>query len=330
MTGSRARLTAQRRALGTLAALLAGAITVAGCSGGTSQQAESTSGSVAAGFPLTLKNCGQTIKLDAPPTRVVATSLPALEATVAVGAKDSIVGTAGVVNNLSEPYRSQAAGLKVISKGGFPPPSKEAVLAAEPGFVVAGYDFDFNPDALGDRSKLFAGGLQSYLSEGECGTPNLDDSFTDITNYGKLFGKSARASQLVAQMKKQVETAPATPKGLKILRISGEPAKPIRDGHGVGDDMILRLGGTVALTSVQPNSPLSWEKIIAENPDVIVIGSTKASPGAATIQWIKNYKPAAHLKAVRNDKLISVATTDFMPGVRAPAAFHELATALAK
>lgn len=319
----------RRRRRTILAGALAAGLAMAGCSA-PAAPSTSPSGSAPAVFPLTLQNCGQTITLDAPPKRVVATSLPALEATVAVGAKDSVVGTAGVIKNLSEPYRTQAAGLKEISKGGFPPPSKEAVLSVEPDFVVAGYEFDFNPNALGDRAKLFTGGLQSYLSEGECGEPLMANAVTDITNYGKLFGKQDRAAELVAEMQKQIDTAPTPPKGLRILRIIGDPAKPTRSSHGVGDDMIKRLGGEVVLSSTDSMSALNWEKIIDADPDVILIEGTAANPGDVTIDWIKKYKPAAQLKAVRNDKLISMPTTDFQAGLRTGAAFHELADALAR
>ncbi|MEZ5089930.1 MAG: hypothetical protein R2719_09535 [Micropruina sp.] len=71
-------------------------------------------------FPLTLENCGLTIKLDAAPERVVATSLPALETAVAVGAADRIVGTAGVIDSLLPQYREQATSLKVILAGWLP------------------------------------------------------------------------------------------------------------------------------------------------------------------------------------------------------------------
>ena len=312
----------------------AAAVTLLLCLGACASPAPSESRSAGpapstGAFPLTLENCGLTIKLDAAPKRVVATSLPALETAVAVGAADRIVGTAGVIDSLLPQYREQATSLKVISPGGFPPPSKEAVLGADPDFVIAGYEFDFNPNALGDRAALATSGLQSYLSAGECAAkPTVDDAMADVRNYGKLFGAEAKADELARQIQQQVDSAPRTTGKPKVLVIMGQPSKPAINHNPLSHDLLARLGALDALPDQKQSGEVSWEAIIAAKPDAIVISSIASSPADKTIEWIKKYAPAASIPAVKNDRFIVVPSNDLMPGVRTGEAIQKLAAGL--
>lgn len=313
-----------------VAAALAVAV-VTGCAGQETTPAAQNSPSATGAFPLTLDNCGITIRLEAQPERVVATSLPGLETAVAVGAADRLVGTAGVVNNLLPEYQEQAKNIPVISEGGFPPPTKEAVLGVDPDFVVAGYEFDFNPDALGDRAKLAADGLQSYLSSGQCGgKATVDHAMTDVENYGKIFAAEDKAAELKAQLDADIAAAkPATGKPT-VLVLQGDPTKPLYAGtNSLSDDMITRLGGVSPFPDQAQQGEVSWESIVQADPDVIVISSTFANPAEKTIAYMKGYGPAQNISAVKNDRFVSVPVNDLLPGVRTGQAMQKLAEGLA-
>lgn len=326
------RISPVNRPIRATAAVAAVALLVSlgACSSPAASESPSASPAPKTGaFPLSLENCGLTIKLDAAPKKVVATSLPALETAVAVGAADRIVGTAGVIDSLLPQYRDQARSLTVISPGGFPPASKEAVLGADPDFVIAGYEFDFNPKALGDRAALATSGVQSYLSAGECTTkPTVDDALADVRNYGKIFGAEAKADELARQIQQQVDSAPRTTGKPKVLVIMGQPDKPAINHNPLSRDLLARLGAVDALPDQKQSGEVSWEAIIAAKPDAIVISSIASSPGDKTIAWIKKYAPAASIPAVKNDRFIVVPSNDLMPGVRTGEAIQKLAAGL--
>lgn len=315
-----------RRPLITLVALST-TLALAAC-GGDGSSPNDGSGSSAQG---SITNCGVELPLGTNPQRVVATSLPGLEATVAMGLTDRIVGSAGIVNNLLPEYREQAKNIHTISTGGFPPPSKEAVMGVNPDFVVSGYEDDFGPKTLGDRATLVKSGLPAYLSEGACDGATIEDARTDIVNYGKLFNVEDKAKELLDALDTELAEAPKATGSPKAIIIQGSPDKP--RGHGpseLGTDMIKRAGGTVALEDVEPGTELSWEKIIEAKPDIIIVSETKAAPGDKTIAWIKSYAPAKDVPAVQNSRFLVVNVNDLIPGVRTGKAYRTLAEALAQ
>lgn len=284
------------------------------------------------GYPVTIDNCGLTITLDEAPQRVVSPSVPGLEATVAMGQVDRIAGTAGVIGSLLPEYQAiaEAADLNLITEGGFPPPSKEAVLGADPDFVVSGYEFDFSTDALGDRAELAADGLQSYLTEGACDGATVDDAFTDLENYGLIFDAPDRAQELIDELQAAIDAAPVATDTPKVLVMQGDPAAPLTQGSGsMSADMVQRAGGELLFADIDSLTEISWEAIIEAAPDVIIVGSYASAPGADTIAWIKEYAPAAELPAVANDRFLDVNINDLIPGVRTGEAYEKVAAAVA-
>ncbi|MFV0526221.1 MAG: ABC transporter substrate-binding protein [Acidimicrobiales bacterium] len=298
---------------------------------GSANTASTDTGSTG-GYPISIDNCGVTITLDEAPQRVVAPSLPGLETTIAVGQVDRIAGTAGVIDNLLPEYRAEAeeADLNLISDGGFPPPTREAVLGADPDFIVSGYEFDFNPDALGDRGALAEDGLQSYLSEGACDGATVDDALTDIENYGLIFGVEDRARDLIDDLQADIDGAPVATDSPKVLVIQGDPAAPQTQGSGsMAADMVQRAGGELLFADITSLTEISWEQIIDAGPDVIIVGSFASAPGAETIEWIKGYEPAAEIPAVTGERFLDVNINDLVPGVRTGEAYVTVATAVA-
>lgn len=325
----------RRRSTGWLAVGVTVGLLLVGCTQPVAEpppggEAPGSTAQQAGAYPLTISNCGVEITLDQAPQRVVATSLPGLETAVAMGIADKIVGTAGVVDSLLPEYREQAADIPLISKGGFPPPSKEAVLGVDPDFVVSGYIEDFGAQTLGDRAQLAAGGLPSYLSEGSCDGATVADAESDLINYGRIFGVPDRAQELVAAMREQIAAAPKATDAPKVIILQGDPAKPlIKAESELGDNMITAIGGMSVPTGVETMAEISWEKIIQADPDVIIVASTAAAPGDETINWIKRYAPAKSVSAVREGRFLSVPVTDLIPGVRTGQAYATMAEALA-
>lgn len=309
------------------AAVIGASLALAACGAAPAAPGSSATGVSSAS---TITNCGVTLTVGAQPKRIVATSLPGLETAVAMGLTDRIVGTAGVIDSLLPEYRDQAASLKTISTGGFPPPSKEAVLGVQPDFIVSGYEDDFGPKTLGDRATLVKGGLPAYVSEGTCNGATIEDARTDLTNYGILFNAKVKADELIRKMDDDLKAAPKAAPGVKVMIIQGTPDKPRAHGpNDLGNDMIKRAGATALLSDIRPGTEVSWETIIEAKPDVLVISETKAAPAAKTIAWIKAYAPAKDLPAVRQDRFVPVAVNDLVPGVRTGKAYRKIAEALA-
>lgn len=79
-----------RFALRPAALLLAPALLLTACGGSGSGSAEDTGKSAAAGYPLTLDNCGHKVTLKSPPKRAVSLNQGTTEILLALGLADRV------------------------------------------------------------------------------------------------------------------------------------------------------------------------------------------------------------------------------------------------
>ena len=114
---------------------------------------------------LSIDNCGTKVEFTTAPKRVITIKSTSTEMLLALGLGDRIVGTAFPDGPVPAQWTKAAAKLPVLSDK---VPSQEAVLAAEPDLVYAGWESNFSADGAGNRADLAALGIQSYVSPSAC------------------------------------------------------------------------------------------------------------------------------------------------------------------
>ena len=309
--------------------LIPALLVLAGCASPASVAVDPSSGAEAVSFD----NCGFDLTLDAAPERIVTIKSTSTELLLALGLGNRIIGTAFQDGPLPSSL-APSTSLKEIAPQ---MPSEEALLDLEPDFVYAGWESAFTPDAAGDRDELADLGIGTYVSPAACKEAEykpakltFDDLFDEITEAGRVFGADSEASDLIADQKEQLATVEADTTGKSVLWwSSGDDTPYVGAGIGAPQMMLEQLGLTNIAADVNDTwSPLSWEAIVAANPDVIVLVDASWNTAAAKKEFLATNPATANITAVKNQAYLVIPFPAAEAGVRSVPATVDLASQL--
>ncbi len=221
-------------------------------------------------------------KLNKKIERIVALSPHSVEILYALGAGDRIVGTVEYAD-----YPKQALNIPRI--GNYVGVKLEKLLALNPDLVIAWQ----NANKRADLDKLKELGLNIYFTKPE----KIDDVFEEINAIGGLLNLEDNAKNLVAQLKQ------------KYQKIKSHNHNKSRVGvfYQLWHDPLRTVGGSSWINSLiedcngdnifssNPNGyPLvSFESVIAKNPQVIIIPHHSGNVGAKKELWSQWQQVAA-------------------------------------
>ena len=275
--------------------LLAASLLLAACAPvqpSAAQPAASSDSQSAAGYPVTVTDCGgRETTYSKAPERVVTLDPAVTESLLLLGLKDKIVGFTEFQEAGQRWAVTQAEmdALNVINES-MMYPSKEAIVALSPDLVTSVYPSALLENKeLPDREGWAKLGVNSYLMQGECHlstTPVTDFSllYTDLRNFGAIFGVKDRAEAEIAKLQARVEALQKKAKdaGLQPLTMwsySGEQDPYPAGGVGTPNAIITLAGAKNAFGDVlRDYDAISWEEIVKRNPDVIWV-MTSAGEG---------------------------------------------------
>lgn len=313
------------RRLAPLVALPAAALLLAGCAStstasGAHEAAHTDTAS--SGYPITLDNCGTEVTLEQAPERIVTIKSSTLELLLALGLEDRIVGTAFTDGPVPDEYADAASGLESLSDK---VPSQEVTLAAEPDLVFAGWESNLSAEGAGDRDTLAKLGVATYVAPAACKEqgymPNpltFDEVFGEFEEAGALFGVPDAAADLVAKQQAALDAIEPSDAGLTALWYSSGDDTPYV-GAGIGaPQMIMDAAGltNVAADVEDTWTSMSWEAIVAANPDVIVLVDAAWNTAEQKIAHLESNPATAALPAVQQQRYLIVDFPATEAGVR--------------
>lgn len=310
------------------------ALLIAGCSGGNAQQQDSQgpAESSAAGFPLTIDNCGHQLTFQKAPERTVSLNQSSTEIQLSLGVADKMVGTGTwtdpVLSNLEEANTQ----VKRLSDGN---PSTDAVVAEEPDFVTASFPSTLSEKASGSYENYEALGVPAYLAPNQCGKKSGDDApaenftidlvYQEIDELSKIHGVPDKGQQLITELKERLEKA-AAEKGSQPVTVmfwfANSEAPYVAGGSGASQFVSDQLGLTNIYAEQRDEWPqVNWEDVAEKNPDILVLGdltrkSQTAETGDEKIAYLKQNPVTAEMDAVKNERFIKVAGGDMNPSIR--------------
>lgn len=287
----------------------------------------------ATAYPLTIDNCGTTVTIPAPPKRVVAIKSTSIEMMLALGLADRIAGAA-FPDGPYAPQWAPATPLPLISDK---VPGEEATLALKPDLIYAGWESNVSADGAGDRASLAAAGVATFVSPAACQEAayqphplTWDDIFAETLQMGQIFDVPAAAATLVAQQRAALDAIKPDGRGLTALWYSSGSKTPYV-GAGIGNPQLVM--NTVGLKNIAADVPmtwssLSWEAVIAADPDVIVLVDSTWGSTKKKIAQLEGNPATAALTAVRNHRYLVVPFAAGEAGVRSVEAAQTLSQQL--
>jgi iron complex transport system substrate-binding protein len=209
---------------------------------------------------------GRVVRLARPARRVVSLAPSTTELLYAVGAGGLLVGVSS--------YDDYPPAVKRVPKiGTFSGPDLERVVAARPDLVVAAHG---NPLELIDR--LRRQGLPVYVSN----PTTVDGVLRNMTDLGRLTGKSAAARQVVRglqdRLKRVAQTVGRRSPVTTLVVIWDEPLT-VAGGRSFIQDILRRAGGANAARGLSEAYPkLDPERLVTLNPTVVLfpVGGDRA------------------------------------------------------
>lgn len=303
-------------------AVLALVLVASGCAGAPEPRASaSTAG--AAGFPVEVSSCGHTSTLERPAGRAVTMNQGATEVALALGVEDRLVGTAYLDDEVPQRWAAAYAGVPVLSPEY---PTREELLAVEPDLVYGAYASAFDAGAAGSRAELERAGTHAYLSPFGCDDADQrpEASFAavweEVAAVAAAFGVPERAEGLCAEQEQQLAALEAEQAGagLDVLWYdSGDKAPYVGAGAG-GPQLVLDAVGATNVFADQPGSwvEASWEKVVEADPDVVVLADASWSSAAEKIAYLEADPVLGGLRAVREQRFVTVAFSESTAGVR--------------
>ena len=307
-------------------------------------------------YPLTLENCGQQVTISAAPKRVVAIGQTQTEILYALGLGDRVVGTAVWFSPVAKAYEAVNATVKRLADND---PSFEAVLAQEPDFVAAMFEWHVGPNGIvGKRDQFAKMKVPTYVSPADCvGKDNttggdgvrtqmfaMELIYRNIREFGRIFDVAERADTLIAELKAREDQAVASVAGSNakdvpvLVWFSSKDVKG--DGfmagkNGVPAYILSKLGARNVITTNEEWPLVGWESIAVANPAVIVAVRMDrrrfpADDIAVKLNFLKTDPVASKLDAVKNGRIVVMDVGATRAGLDTIDGIEALAQAIAK
>ena len=287
----------------------------AGCGkteSGTPQESQNTE---TAYTPVNVENYGRTLTIKERPKAVVTAGPNCTEVMCALGLADLVVGDS--VNNHSrgplDQWASDYKSIKEINNGY---PTLEAVVASGCDFLYA-IDWVFEGDFTIEALEKY--GITVYV----CEATDYDGVWKELTDLGKIFGVEDTAATFISSEKDRISKVESTIKGETPQKVfvfdsdCGDGTVYTAGKPNIETAFIKTAGGTNVFGETDDAwFAVSYEEILAANPDVIVVHDYFDASYEDNIAAMKASPVLSQLDAVKNGRFVKLSLESAFPGSR--------------
>jgi iron complex transport system substrate-binding protein len=274
--------------------------------------------------PVTIENCGASFTYDAAPTRAVTLNQQATEVMLALGLEASMAGTAYIDDAIPAQWLDAYNAVPVLAERY---PAREIVVATEPDFLFAGFASAFNEDNLGAQDEWNARGVGTYLVDASCRERHpkdqpftIDPILTDIEIIGKIFRVEDRAATLASDMRARLEAVQGNPAGdgQSVFIFDSGDETPYSVGCCGTPTLLTELVGLKNIANDVEGTwvDLAWERVVADDPDVIVLIEAEWSTAADKRAYMEADPVLSELRAVQEGRFVTVPFSETLLGMR--------------
>ncbi|MET7302991.1 ABC transporter substrate-binding protein [Embleya sp. NPDC005575] len=315
-----------------------------GVASGPTAAATRPGGGGASGFPVKVKDCaGAETTFTEAPKKVVTSNASSLEMLFWLGAGDRVIGTGFPPGKGTMPAQFTAQADKVRVLGDMVIP-KEQLLGSGADLYLDTFADMGGMGAMGagpSPKEFAAAGIKHiYLKSTACASKRLGpqqdlaEVEADIRELGAVTGTSAKAERLVAGMEQTLGAVRTALAGVPQDRrptyfffdFDAGTKQPIAVcGKQVANAVITQAGARNVFADCTGDfKPVSWEDVVAGNPDWIQLGvrdkgnaqdNAKAFDEAE--RFLRTFDATKGLKAVRDRKFVRIGSeSTTIAGVR--------------
>mgnify|MGYP001944307085 FL=1 len=298
-------------------------MTLTACGVAPSTQKENTSetktsqnsGKDAGEYPMTFHNYGREVVIKEKPKKVLTLGPNCTELFVALGLTDYIVGNS-LKNHSRGPLPEYAKEFDKIPELNYGSATREAVISSGADFIY-GLDWEFGGDSL-DPLELETYGMTTYMNK----ATSMEEIYQEILDIGKIFGITDKAKAYVEDQKSRISTVQekiAEKEPLKVLIYdSGNDGVFTCSGENFESLLIQMAGGENIFHDINEKDwiTVSYEEVLAREPDIIVIHDYDKPSLEEKIAEIKNNDILAKLDCVKKERFATITLESVLPGNR--------------
>lgn len=288
-------------------------------------------------YPVKAASCGFTSTVQTKPTRAVTLNQGATEVALALGVEQHLAGTAYLDDAVPAKWAKAYDSVPVLSKEY---PDHESMLATKPDFVYASYASAFDPKVAGTPAELEKAGTASYLSPFGCAdagqrpAASFEAVWDEVQTVADVFGVPERATAIRASQETLLGTLKRDDvgNGLRVLWLD-DIDKTAFAGAGEGGPQVIldAIGAGNVFADVKGGwADVSWEKVVASDPDVIVLSDASWSPAKDKLAYLRKDPVLQTLRAVKDLQVVTVPFSESTPGVRLADGAAAVAAGVAK
>ncbi|MFF1837886.1 ABC transporter substrate-binding protein [Streptomyces sp. NPDC058231] len=330
----------------TAALLSVALLLLTACGGGTDRSGAEPAGG--AGYPVTLRNCGPTVTVEAAPHHAVSVDQGSTEILLSLGLAGRLAATATWTDPVMKGLEKANAKVARISENR---PSSEKVLDQEPDFVSASFESTLAKGGVAPREQFEELGVPTYVSPADCtGKDNsgggdgartealtMDSVYREVHELAQVFGVPERGDRLVAQLRGRVNEATdgVNASGTSLLYWFSDSKSPYLAGCCGAPGIITReLGAKNAFDDTHEEWPqINWETVADRNPDVLVIGdltrkAQTAESAAKKIEFLESDPVTKNMDAVRHKRYVLLSGQAMNPSIRTVEGLEQVAAGL--
>lgn len=305
-------------------------------------------------YPLTIRNCGVDITFGHAPRRAVAIGQSSTEILLSLGLADRVVGTAVWFGPVPKAYEAANATIPRLADND---PSFESVVGREPELVTAQFEWHVGPQGSVGTREQFAGlGIPTYISPADCVAKDnsgggdgvrrqlftMDLVYQEIRDLARIFDVADRGEALVADLQQREAAAIASVAGARLdsvpvvfwfssKEVAGEAF--VAGRNGVPAYILQQLGARNVITTEEEWPLVSWERIAAADPAVIVLGQMSrrrypADDTAVKLDFLATDPVTSRLEAVRDRHFVVMDVQAMQPSIRAVDGIEALASGI--
>ncbi|MFJ3794529.1 ABC transporter substrate-binding protein [Kitasatospora sp. NPDC090091] len=353
------------RVLCGLAAAVALLVTGCGSSGGAKSADTGTATAAAPGggtssaaaFPVKATDCaGKETVFDSAPKKIVTSNASSLEMLLKLGAGDRVIGTGFPPGKGTLPADIADAGAKVPVLGDMVIPKEKLLGSGADLYVETFADMGGMGGGMGTaptaQEYQAAGIKRVFLRSTSCAAtaPAAVQDLTgvegDIRSLGQVTGTSAGADALVAGMEEKVGAvktalagvAPDKRPGYFFFDFDAGTKQPMAVGNRQVANAVITLAGARNVFGDLDGDfkPVSWEDVVAKNPDWIQLGVRDRGSEAENRKafdeaekFLRDFPATKGLKAVQEGHFVRIGSeVTTIPGTRNADTVQRIAHAL--
>lgn len=314
-----------KRFLCAVYALSVTAALLTGC-GGTAAAPETPAAAPerSAYAPVTVNNFGREITVSAIPKKVLTLGPNCTELFAALGLSERIVGRS-LVNHSRGPLPEYADAVGAIPELNHASATREAILSSGADFIYA-LDWEIG-DAGCNLDEAAQYGMTVYVNS----AATLEEQYQEISDLGRIFGAEDTAAAFVADQMSRIAAVADKLSGQTPVKVlvydSGSNGVFTCSGSNFESLLIEKAGGKNIFDDLQDKQwvTVSYEEVLARDPDVILIHDYDAPSVEEKIAEIKSNPTLSQLRCVKNDAFASITLESVLPGSRMAYAVESMA-----